>query len=429
MAAYVAMLDELRSALGKDFVQADPQEVAHLAAGTEPSHTLPRAIVYPNSVDHIRQVLRLANEYRVPVWPCSQGRNWGYGTRSPYLPGSILMMLSRMNRIVEVNAALAYAVIEPGVTYRQLYTYLRNHNVDLWIDPTDGTPDGSVIGNALERGIGETPYGDHFANLCGMEIMLPTGELFWTGGAPSPQRQTWNTYKWGIGPYLEGLFTQSNLGIVTKAGVWLMPKPHSSCMFVFETPDEADLAPVLDRLRTLTLDGLIRTKLHIINSFVLFALAVTAPLFSTSKQPLSRRTVGASEYRDHGIAPWTFTSAIYGTAAEVRVKKRRLRQELGALGKLRFLPSLTVRALQWLLKQRQSASRLGIITIDTMLRWIFGKSAAVLATVPPLHGLLHGIPTDYFLRQAYIYSKRKCPDGVVVKLPPFFGQVAKPRLW
>jgi 4-cresol dehydrogenase (hydroxylating) len=108
-----------------------------------------------------------------------------------------------MNRILEVNEKLAYAVIEPGVTYEQLNFYLKQQGYRLWIDCTDGPPLGSVVGNALDRGIGETPYGDHFGNLCGMEVVLPNGEVIHTGGSsPHHPVKTWHTHKWGLGPYI-----------------------------------------------------------------------------------------------------------------------------------------------------------------------------------------------------------------------------------
>lgn len=106
------------------------------------------------------------------------------------------------------------------MTQGQLSAHLREHGSKLWLDCTDSTPEGSVIGNALERGVGYTPYWDHFGNLCGLEVVLPTGEIVRTGGGP-PNSLTWHTYKWGTykwgtGPYLEGLFSQSNFGIATS---------------------------------------------------------------------------------------------------------------------------------------------------------------------------------------------------------------------
>ena len=151
--------------------------------------------------------------------------------------GAVILLLERMNRILEVNEDLAYAVIEPGVTYKQLADHLRSRAIKLWADCTDSTPQGSVLGNALDRGLGHTPYGDHFGNLCGLEVVLANGEVIQTGAAP-PDSPTWHTFKWGTGPYLEGLFSQSNFGIVTRAGIWLMPEPEAFQAFLCEIEQE-----------------------------------------------------------------------------------------------------------------------------------------------------------------------------------------------
>ena len=105
--------------------------------------------------------------FGVPVYPISSGKNWGYGSRVPAADGCILLDLGRMNRIVDFNEELAYVTVEPGVTQAQLYAFLRERGSNLWVDATGASPECSLIGNAVERGFGHTPYGDHFTNCCG----------------------------------------------------------------------------------------------------------------------------------------------------------------------------------------------------------------------------------------------------------------------
>ena len=78
-----------------------------------------------------------------------------------------------MNRILEVDAELGYAVIEPGVTYAQLNEHLAARGLPLWTDAAGTTKSASIIGNALDKGRGLTPYADHFHSLCGMQVVLP----------------------------------------------------------------------------------------------------------------------------------------------------------------------------------------------------------------------------------------------------------------
>src|SRR5690606_4508860 len=88
-----------------------------------------------------------------------------------------------MNKILHVDQELAYAIIEPGVTYEALNRFLEENNYALWTDSPGGPPTGSVIGNALDRGVGVTKYGDHFAHLCGYEVVLADGSMIHTGVA------------------------------------------------------------------------------------------------------------------------------------------------------------------------------------------------------------------------------------------------------
>lgn len=139
------------------------------------------ALVYPGSTAEVQKVVRWANKYTIPIYPISIGRNLGYGGAAPRVPGGVVLDLGkRMHQILSIDAENASCLVEPGVTYFKLYEEIEKRGLPLWID----TPDlggGSVLGNAIDRGVGYTPYGDHFAQHCGMELVLPNGEILRTG--------------------------------------------------------------------------------------------------------------------------------------------------------------------------------------------------------------------------------------------------------
>ena len=84
----------------------------------------------------------------------STGKNWGYGERAAAYDRGITVILARMNQIVHVDEQLGYAVIEPGVTYKQLNDHLKQSGSRLWADCAGSTQYASVIGNALRlRGV------------------------------------------------------------------------------------------------------------------------------------------------------------------------------------------------------------------------------------------------------------------------------------
>ena len=127
----------------------------------------------------------------------------------------MLVNLRNMNRVLEINHELAYAVVEPGLRWFDLADALLEAGGDLWTSlPDIGW--GSPIGNAVENGVGFTPLGDHASNLCGLEVVLPDGEVIRTGFGAQTDNPSWHCYQHGIGPSISGLFRQSNFGIVTK---------------------------------------------------------------------------------------------------------------------------------------------------------------------------------------------------------------------
>ena len=102
------------------------------------------------------------------------------------------------------------------------------------------------------------PYGEDFMAPCGMEVVLADGELMRTGMGAMAGNKAWHLYKRGLGPVLDPLFIQSNFGIVTRMGYWLMPEPETFTPLLLAVPRDDELGPGVDILRELRLDGTIR---------------------------------------------------------------------------------------------------------------------------------------------------------------------------
>ena len=218
----------------------------------EPDERFASAAVAPDSTEQVQAIVRVANQYRIPIYPISTGKNLGYGGSAPALSGSVVVDLKRMNRILEVDEANASVLVEPGVSYFDLYNHLRERGSKLWVDcPDPGW--GSVVGNAIDRGGGYTManYRNHFDSHCGMEIVLPNGELLRTGMGAIPGAKTWQQYKSGCGPWVDGMFSQANYGIVTKMGFWMMPEPEAYLRCTVRVPRYKDLIPLVDTLNQL----------------------------------------------------------------------------------------------------------------------------------------------------------------------------------
>ena len=247
-------LAEFEQVVGADWVFTSDADVdlyrdAYSPFAGEPEELVASSAVAPASTEQIQQVVRIANRHRVPLYTISTGKNLGYGGSAPTLSGSVVLDLKRMNRILEVNEANAYALVEPGVSYFDLYRYITERKLKVWIDcPDPGW--GSVLGNAIDRGGGYTAanYRNHFDAHCGMEVVLPNGELLRTGMGAIPNATTWQMYKTGCGPWIDGVFSQGNLGVVTKMGFWLMPAPEAYLRATVAVSRYADLEPLVETL-------------------------------------------------------------------------------------------------------------------------------------------------------------------------------------
>src|SRR6516164_2924301 len=352
---------EMRAAAGSDNVHLEREALARRSCDTIPWQRTCSAVVYPGSRDEVCAIVKLAAQHRLPVWTFSKGKNWGYGATMAAQDGAVIVILERMNRILEVNEELAYAVIEPGVTYKQLAEHLKSRAIKLWTDCTDSTPEGSVLGNALDRGLGHTPYGDHFGNLCGLEVVLANGEVIQTGGAPADS-PTWHTFKWGTGPYIEGLFSQSHFGIVTRAGIWLMPEPEAFEAFICEVKQEEYLPAIADSLRRLALAGALRGTAHLINDVLCLSMLTQHSALSTQHSaPFSDHARRDLRSR-YGISPWSLTSGLYGTAAQVRANRALIRRELKPYGKLTFIDRPDLARLEWLIRVVKRTQHLPIVS-------------------------------------------------------------------
>ena len=204
----------LRRVVGAQWVlDTDEDRETYLdpyATGDRRAHA-PSGAVAPASVEELQAVLRVANEHRLPLWPISRGKNLGYGGASPRMPGTMVLDLGRLNRILEVDEKLGYCVVEPGVGFFELHEHLTKNRIGMEVGiPGNGW--GSVVGNALERGF--SFRGDHSENICGLEVVLPDGSLLRTGMVAMANGATWATARHGFGPSWDQAFVQSNYGVV-----------------------------------------------------------------------------------------------------------------------------------------------------------------------------------------------------------------------
>ncbi|KAM0227206.1 hypothetical protein ACHAPO_011743 [Fusarium lateritium] len=328
--------------------QSKVHDMFHIA-GKE--HFISSAVVTPRDVSEVQAIVKLANKYSIPLWPLSVGRNVGYGGAAPRVPGSIALDLGKhMNKILKVDVDGAYALVEPGVTYADLHQYLVDNNLrdKLWVDVPD-LGGGSVLGNTTERGVGYTPYGDHFMMHCGMEVVLPDGTLVRTGmGAlPNPNadpnappheqepNSAWQLFNYGFGPYNDGIFTQSSLGIVVKMGVWLMVNPGGYQSYMITVPRDEDLHQAIEIIRPLRTSMVLQNVPTVRHVLLDAAVMGNRASYTTSKKPLNDQELDEIA-KKLNLGRWNFYGALYGPEPIRKVMWEVVKQSFSAIPGAKF---------------------------------------------------------------------------------------------
>jgi 4-cresol dehydrogenase (hydroxylating) len=392
-------ISEWTEVLGAEFVITDSVALRTSETATfETTQQIP-AILRPQSREEVQECVRIANRNTVPVYVVSTGFNWGYGSRVPVTDQCVVMELRRMNRILDYSEDLAYITVEPGVTQRQVIDFLEQNRSGLWIDATGSTPDCSLIGNTMERGFGHTPYGDHFANSCGLEVVLPNGELVETGFSRFPNAQAGSVYRWGVGPTIDGLFSQSNLGIVTRMTIWLMPAPEYFQAYFFRCDLDSGLEQLIDALRPLRLNNTIRSASHIVNDYKVISSLQPYPWEVTRGQTPLTPELLRGMYKRHNFGAWNGSGGLYGTKGQVAEARRLIKSALAPrVNKLQFVDD---RLLSF---AGRFATPYKMVT-----NWDLSRA---LELVKPVYGLMRGIPTDKPLRSTYWRKRTPVPESM-----------------
>lgn len=335
-----AFLHAVRTALGDATVSTTEETLSLYARNRLPGgDRRPAGVVYPASTAEVQTVVRLANEFRTPLYSISTGENSGLGLKSPFQAGWVIVDVGhRMNRILEIDETLCLAELEPGVSYQDLYEALGQHGHRLMMDTTSGPPQGGIVGNTLDKGAGYTPYFDHFGMSCGLEVVLGDGRILRTADGALPGAKTWHVAKYGYGPYLDGLFLQSNFGIVTRLGVWLMPRPPAIRSFFFLFPDDADFGGIIELIRSLKLANVVPSLIKVTSDLYGIGTVSSYPFERTGgKTPLPDE-VRRQLQQEYGLGAWCVSGAFYGPSAEaLDPLLARVRAHFEHSGKARYV--------------------------------------------------------------------------------------------
>src|SRR5699024_9493358 len=228
------------------------------------------------------------------------------------------------------DAEMGTVTVEPGVTQGQLHEFLDRQQVNYMVPVTGAGPSASILGNALERGYGITPHADHFEAVTAIEAILPNGERYRSALHDLGAAETNSAFKWGVGPYLDGLFTQSNFGIVTRMTLLLTPKPERITAFFFRLRRDQDLEAVVEAVRvTLSSAGANIGGINLMNAERVLSMVAPWP---DTRAPADGSALPddliAQMARGHSTAPWNGVGAIYSARGISKAVRRHVRRQL-----------------------------------------------------------------------------------------------------
>ncbi len=208
----------LKNIVGEAYVFTDQESLNYYAHDeTETLHYLPHVVVKPKTAEEIAAIMKLCNENLIPVTP----RGGGTGLSGGALPhlGGVVLSTERLNRIIEIDERNLQVTTEPGVITEVLQNAVKEKNL---FYPPDPSSKGSCFigGNIAENSGGPkaVKYGvvkDYVLNL---EVVLPTGEIIYTGSNVLKNSTGYNLTQLMVG-------SEGTLGIVTKIILKLIPLP------------------------------------------------------------------------------------------------------------------------------------------------------------------------------------------------------------
>jgi 4-cresol dehydrogenase (hydroxylating) len=298
-----------------------------------------------------------------------------------------------MNRIIAFDQDLGVVTLEPGVTQGDLSEYLKSRGSPFMVPVTGAGPSCSIIANALERGFGITPMTDHFGAVMSMKVVLPDGEILESYTRTFNAAGVAQAFKWGTGPYLDGLFSQSNFGIVVDASIVLQARTErtGALLFVLDTNQHVEEA-------TESIRRLLASAGHNIGAINIMSRSRLECMLRGSRNV---RNTGAAPLGHEVAVPagsWFGLGSVYGSREHYRATCRVVRRHLrGPVRQIRIYTSDDIKRLRLL------------TPLATAVGW--PQLTGLVDRLEAAIDIVSGIPSTFALPLAYATSGRAYDDA------------------
>src|SRR6195952_2928433 len=214
----LAFLDQFKTISGDQYVLVDDETLQNYGHDeTENLLFLPEVVIRPRTAQEISAIMKICHQYKIPVTPRGAGTGLSGGAL-PHL-GGVLLSVERLNKIIKIDERNLQVITEPGIITEVLQNAVKEKGL---FYPPDPSSRGSCFigGNVSENSGGPkaVKYGvvkDYVLNL---EVVLPTGEIIWTGANVLKNSTGYNLTQLIVG-------SEGTLGIITKIVLKLIPLP------------------------------------------------------------------------------------------------------------------------------------------------------------------------------------------------------------
>lgn len=303
----------------------------------------PNYVVKPTTKEQIQEIVRFANEVKMPVVPYSSGTNF-LGGAVPSI-GGILMDLSGMTRISEFSSHFWSVTVEPGVTVNQLQKEVAKDSLRVQV-PLHTPPNASVLTTYFDRavvpGAGDFIYGNE--QLQTFRVIMPSGEPFTIGNPAMPNAPHSHPMGPGLNFYRLFMCAQGTMGICYEMNLRLVPMPKAQKIFFATFENAADALKVIKAIQRQELGY----ECFTLNNFDLATIVVNESAANTKKLKEGSYVTGTgAKPWDHDVRhafddiratlpPWTLVIALSGWARypeeKVAYQEADLRELMAELG-------------------------------------------------------------------------------------------------
>lgn len=277
-------------------------------------------VIKPQTSLEIQGVIEASRQHKIKLYPISAGRNWGYSDSMPATDHNVIVDLSLMQGIRNYDPEMGTVTIEPGVTQQQLGDFLRAQGGLHVISVTGSSPEASIIGNYLERGFGLLPVMDHAYSIMSLRAIMGNGDLYQSPLLSCGAEKSASLFRWGVGPYTDGLFFQSSFGIVTEMTIRLARRAESTQVSFIEVGDENRLWHALPLLRELRESWPLETlQIKILNGYY------TLASMGFKKDDIDAAGGYQGALKRYDVPPYTLMISVSGASALSRVMVNEIR--------------------------------------------------------------------------------------------------------